>query len=67
LVKRHATPRGSTVRAARDADVAALESDLTQALGLRVTIAGKARGGALTLHYGSLDQLDRLLVLLRAG
>jgi hypothetical protein len=32
-----------------------------------VTIAGKARGGALTLHYSSLDQLDRLLVLLRAG
>jgi ParB family chromosome partitioning protein len=69
LVKRRTTPRGGGggTRAARDADIAALESDLSRALGLRVTIAGKARGGALTLHYGSLDQLDRLLALLRAG
>jgi ParB family chromosome partitioning protein len=67
LVKRHGAPRGGTVRAVRDADVAALEGDLTRALGLRVTIAGKARGGALTLHYASLDQLDRLLALLRGG
>ena len=67
LVKRSTGPRSGTVRAARDADVAALESDLARALGLKVTIAGKARGGALTLHYSSLDQLDRLLALLRAG
>jgi ParB family chromosome partitioning protein len=67
LVKRRGAARGGSVRAVRDADVAALESDLTRALGLRVTIAGKARGGALTLHYASLDQLDRLLALLRAG
>jgi ParB family chromosome partitioning protein len=67
LVKRRAAPRAGSARAARDADMAALESDLTRTLGLRVTIAGKGRGGALTLHYGSLDQLDRLLALLRAG
>ena len=69
LVKRRTAPRASSAgaRTARDADVAALESDLSRALGLRVTIAGKARGGALTLHYASLDQLDRLLTLLRAG
>jgi ParB family transcriptional regulator, chromosome partitioning protein len=66
LVKRRTAPRRVNRVQARDADVAALESDLTRALGLRVTIASKARGGALTLHYGSLDQLDRLLVLLRA-
>ena len=40
---------------------------MTQALGLRVTISGKARGGALTLHYANLDQLDRLRALLRGG
>jgi ParB family chromosome partitioning protein len=51
----------------RDADTLALERDLTAALGLRVTLAPKRRGGALTLHYASLDQLDRLLRLLRAG
>jgi ParB family chromosome partitioning protein len=67
LVKRRTTPRGGSARGSRDADIAALEHDLTRALGLRVTIAGKARGGALTLHYASLDQLDRVLALLRAG
>jgi ParB family chromosome partitioning protein len=67
LVKRRAAPRRAKPRQARDADTAALEHDLTQALGVRVTIAGKARGGALTLHYTNLDQLDRLLALLRAG
>jgi ParB family chromosome partitioning protein len=67
LVKRRGAPRRPGQRQARDADIAALESDLTRAVGLRVTIAGKGRGGALTVHYASLDQLDRLLVLLRAG
>jgi ParB family chromosome partitioning protein len=67
LVKRRATPRRPGQRQARDADTLALEREMTQVLGLRVTIAGKARGGALTLHYANLDQLDRLLALLRAG
>jgi ParB family chromosome partitioning protein len=62
---RTARPK-ATARQARDADTAALERELSNALGLRVTIAGKPRGGALTLHYASLDQLDRLLALLRA-
>jgi ParB family transcriptional regulator, chromosome partitioning protein len=51
----------------RDADTPALERDLGAHLGLRVTVEPKARGGALTLHYTSLDQLDRVLRLLRAG
>lgn len=67
LVKRRSTPHRTTAPQARDADTAALERDVSRALGLRVTISGKARGGALTLHYTSLDQLDRLLALLRAG
>ena len=67
LVKRRTEPRRVSRAAGRDADTVALERDLSGALGLRVTIAGKARGGALTLHYSSLDQLDRLLSLLRPG
>jgi ParB family transcriptional regulator, chromosome partitioning protein len=51
----------------RGADTKALERELSSALGLRVTIASKKRGGSLTLHYASLDQLDRVLGLLRAG
>jgi ParB family transcriptional regulator, chromosome partitioning protein len=67
LVKRRMVPRRISTRQARAADTVALERDLAQALGLRVTISGKARGGMLTLHYSNLDQLDRLLSLLRAG
>jgi ParB family chromosome partitioning protein len=51
----------------RDADTVALERELGARLGLRVTLEPKKRGGALTLHYASLDQLDRVLTLLRAG
>jgi ParB family transcriptional regulator, chromosome partitioning protein len=54
-------------RRRRDTDKLALERELSSALGLRVTIASKKRGGSLTLHYASLDQLDRVLGLLRAG
>lgn len=67
LVQGRATKRQPSARQARDADTAALERDLSNALGLRVTIAAKPRGGAMTLHYRDLDQLDRLLALLRAG
>ena len=45
----------------------ALERELAAVLGLRVTIEAKKRGGALTLHYTSLDQLDQVLRLLRAS
>src|SRR5207253_5841504 len=43
-----------TPRRSRDADTEALERELGAALGLRVTLAPKQRGGALTLHYTSL-------------
>ncbi|HTQ33085.1 MAG TPA: ParB/RepB/Spo0J family partition protein [Stellaceae bacterium] len=66
LAKRRGAARRSSERQERDADTVALEGDLARALGLRVTIARKVRGGALTLHYANLDQLDRLLALLRA-
>ena len=52
-------------RAARDADTLALERELAAALGLRVSLAPRSRGGSLTLYYASLDQLDRILRLLR--
>jgi ParB family chromosome partitioning protein len=66
LVQRRAA--GSrAVRHIRDADTMALERELGASLGLRVTLEPKKRGGALTLHYASLDQLDRVLSLLRAS
>ena len=41
-----------------DADLAALERQLGDLLGLRVKVAHGKSGGAVTLHYSSLDQLD---------
>ena len=45
----------------KDADTRALETDLSDMLGLRVAIASKGREGSVTLYYKSLDQLDGLL------
>jgi ParB family chromosome partitioning protein len=67
LVRRRAAQPPSTPRPVRNADTAALETELGSTLGLRVTLAAKRRGGSLTVHYTSLDQLDRVLALLRRG
>ena len=41
-----------------DADLAALERQLGDMLGLRVKVANNGTAGTVTLHYNSLDQLD---------
>lgn len=54
---------GGSVRpapAAVDADIAALERQLADLLGVSVTVAHGSRGGTLTLGYATLDQLDML-------
>jgi ParB family chromosome partitioning protein len=43
-----------------DADLAALERQLGDILGLKVTVTHKGQGGHVTLHYSSLDQLDMI-------
>ncbi|HXG98924.1 MAG TPA: ParB/RepB/Spo0J family partition protein [Sphingomicrobium sp.] len=48
---------GSSPRAV-DADLAALERQLGDLLGLRVKVAHGKSGGTVALHYSSLDQLD---------
>ena len=50
----------------KDADTLALERDLSSLLGLRVSIDIHAKGGALTIHYQTLEQLDELLRRLNA-
>jgi ParB family transcriptional regulator, chromosome partitioning protein len=47
-------------KSAPDANIAALSKDLTEALGLEVTIKARGARGAVTIHYSSLDQLDTL-------
>jgi ParB family chromosome partitioning protein len=43
-----------------DADLAALERQLGDLLGLRVKVANSGTAGTVTLHYMSLDQLDMI-------
>ena len=55
----------SPASAERDPDIVALEHELSTSLGLRVTLASRGKGGAITINYRSLDQLDGLLQRLR--
>jgi ParB family chromosome partitioning protein len=64
--RRERSPTGSRAAAALrvtppvDADLAALERQLADMLGLKVQVSHKGQGGAVTLHYSSLDQLDMI-------
>ena len=64
LVRERQSGRGRPA-AARDEDVLALEGELADSLGLRVSLTQRGEGGSLTLHYRSLEQLDDLLDRLR--
>lgn len=64
LVRERQSGRGGPA-AARDEDVLALEGELADSLGLRVSLTQRGEGGSLTLHYRSLEQLDDLLDRLR--
>ena len=55
--------------AAKDADTKALEGDLSAGLGMKVVLNHKpgSENGQLTVHYGSLDDLDELCRKLGGG
>jgi len=46
---------------AKHADLLALERDMTERLGLRVTIDGQGASGVLAIAYKTIDQLDGIL------
>ncbi len=54
--------RASARNAAKtaDADLAALERQLGDILGVKVQVTHKGQGGQVTLYYSSLDQLDMI-------
>jgi ParB family chromosome partitioning protein len=52
--------RARAPAAGADADVAALERQLGDILGLKVKVASDGNRGTVTLHYSSLDQLDMI-------
>jgi len=59
--------KGAKKRPAKNADTAALEKRLADALGLKVSIEDRDGRGVLQIHYRSLDQLDAVLRRLEAG
>lgn len=54
-----ASGKGAKKRASKSADIRALELELTEALGLRVSIAvGRNNTGSVTVHYRNLNDFD---------
>ena len=53
--------RGTKRRTGKDADTAALEKRVSDALGLQVTVDHHGDWGVLHIHYSSLEQLDEVL------
>ncbi len=62
------TPKPAKTKKTKDADTMALEKDLSDLLGLWVSIDHKADGaGKIELKYRSLEQLDDVVRRLKAG
>lgn len=62
LVRRMKRPRVEAEKPRRDANVEALERELTERLATKVAVQASGKGrGKLVIHYSSLDQLDGLL------
>jgi len=61
---RGAAPAGSrkagASKPAKDADTAALEADLEEALGMGVEVADRGGAGEVRIRYATLEQLDEL-------
>jgi len=51
-------PRKAEADGGANTDIAALETQLGDMVGLKVRITHGPKGGAITLHYSTLDQLD---------
>jgi ParB family chromosome partitioning protein len=67
LGQRDGTPRkraGSPGRTEKDADTAALEKQLSDALGLSVSVDHHEQGGRLEIRYKTLEQLDNVCLRL---
>jgi ParB family chromosome partitioning protein len=62
-----ATPRAKRDRpepARKDADLRAVEADLTEKLGMEVSIVFNGRSGTVKIAYQTLDQLDHVIARL---
>ena len=50
-----------------DADLRAVEADLAEQLGMKVSISFNGQGGTISLRYQTLDQLDHVVAKLGRG
>jgi ParB family transcriptional regulator, chromosome partitioning protein len=55
-----AAPRAPKKGPVHDADIQALERQLSDLLGLKTDIRHAGKDGSVTLHYSSLEQLDMI-------
>ena len=71
LKQEQAEAKGKTskprVRAMKDADTAAVEKRLSDALGLLIDIDHRGKGGVLRIKYRNVDQLDEVIRRLEQG
>lgn len=67
LRREKAPPKTGEAKIRKDADTAAVEKRLSDALGLAVEIRHGARGGMLQIKYKTLDQLDAVIRRLEGG
>jgi len=67
LVKTAGVQARPKAKKEKDTDTIALERDLTDLLGVKVDIKSSVKGGSLSLHYSSLEQLDDILHRLSHG
>lgn len=58
-------PKNTKIQKAKDQDIANLEEELRGILGTKVTVEDKKGKGKLIIEYYSLDDLDRVLNLIR--
>ena len=64
--KKAAAPKGAPKKKAttKDADTKALESSVSNSLGMSVEIENKGERGIVKIHYKNLEQLDEIMRLL---
>ena len=65
--KAPAKPAKGGKSARKDADLMALERDMSAQLGLKLSIDSRGKGGTVSIEYKTLDQLDEILMRLRGN
>ena len=59
--KKASAPKGPVKKRAKDADTKALESSVSNSLGMNVEIENKGERGIVKIHYKNLEQLDEIM------